>query len=130
MVYAGRGGDTVIGNLGADRLYLGGRNDLDTDTVVYITHRDSLVGNGQRDRIYQFDQGEDLIDLSAIDANIHQEDDQDFLFNQMQAANYAIWTVDRGNHLVINGDINGDSVADFEIEIRNINSLDEDDFIL
>ena len=130
MVYAGRGGDTVIGNLGADRLYLGGRNDLDTDTVVYITHRDSLVGNGQRDRIYQFDQGEDLIDLSAIDANIHQQDNQDFLFNQMQAANNAIWIVDNGNHLVVNGDINGDSVADFEIEIRNINSLDEDDFIL
>lgn len=54
-LYGGAGNDTLSGNSGADKIYLG--NDNDRDVVVA----------GNLDWIYQFESGEDKIDISRFD---------------------------------------------------------------
>jgi hypothetical protein len=60
------GNDILIGGTGADRLRGGFGNDL----YRYLDAADSGTGDGESDRIADFQRGKDKIDLSSIDANI------------------------------------------------------------
>jgi serralysin len=125
-MYGLDGADTFYGGGNRDRMYAGVDND--EDTFVYESILDSTVGR-KRDLIYEFDTGEDKIDLSAIDANTSSSGDQSFSFSD-NAANYSIWTVQSGSNLVMRGDVDGDATEDFEILFKDIATLDSGDFIL
>ena len=125
-MYGLDGADTFYGGGNRDRMYAGVDND--EDTFVYESILDSTVGR-KRDLIYEFDTGEDKIDLSAIDANTSSSGDQLFSFSN-NAANYSIWIVQSGDNLIMRGDVDGDSTEDFEILFKDTVTLDSGDFIL
>ena len=125
-MYGLDGADTFYGGGNRDRMYAG--VDDDEDTFVYESILESTVGR-KRDLIYEFDTGEDKIDLSAIDANTSSNGDQSFSFSN-NAANYSIWTVQSGDNLIMRGDVDGDATEDFEILFKDTITLESGDFIL
>jgi Ca2+-binding RTX toxin-like protein len=110
----GAGGDTFFGGLGADQMV----GNLGVDTFVYtdIAQSTTLV----TDVIGQF-RSNDLIDLSAIDADTNADGNQDFTFIGSQAFSGAageLRVVSRGGQdFDVLADTNGDGVADFAILI-------------
>ena len=121
------GADRLFGGAGKDKLYAG--VDSNRDVFVYTKATDSKKGS-QRDLIYNFDSGEDDILLKNIDADTSTNGNQSFSFSEGAAAN-SVWTQTLGaNNLLVRGDVNGDSVYDFEIQLIGITSLNENDFIL
>ena len=121
------GSDRLIGGAGKDKLYAGVDNNR--DLFVYKDVTDSQKGS-KRDLIYNFDSGEDDIILKKIDADTSANGNQSFSFSDGAAAN-SVWTQTLGtNNLLVRGDVNGDSVYDFEIQLIGITSLNENDFIL
>lgn len=132
------GADTLLGGTGADRLtgglgrdlLAGGLSDGAADVFVFATHQDSRMGLGNRDLIQHFVSGRDDIDLSGIDANTARAGNQAFTFNGSTARANAVWVADIGNDLLLRGDVNGDGVADFEIQIAVINRIGAGDILL
>lgn len=120
-IYAGDGADYVKGGSGGDRINLGWDND--TDTVVYTDTCDSNWWSG-RDRIRNFDTGEDKIDLSALSDDL-------FFAGGHRAAN-GVWVDEcwwTGNTTVY-ADTNGDACADVSIVLECTTGLTGSDFIL
>jgi serralysin len=111
------GDDTLVGGGGADQLRGGGG----ADTFRFTSATDSV--EGAMDRILDF-QTVDQIDLAAIDADSNAEGNQAFTFigggaftgaGQLRATQDAttkVWTVQ--------GDTNGDGVADFQFEVVTV----------
>jgi Ca2+-binding RTX toxin-like protein len=126
-----RGGsenDRLTGGLGADLMHGGDGQD----TFVFKTADESGVGPGQRDITQWFQQGADSLDLSLIDANTAIAGDQLFKFageTHSVEAN-AVSFVREGSSTVLQGDINGDSTADFQIELNSKLLLHRSDFAL
>ena len=91
------------------------------------------TSGGTRDQIEDFVHGSDEIDLATIDANTTAAGNQAFAFigaaafsgvaGQLRAVQSAVDTV-------ISGDINGDSVADFQIQLNTVVTLTAGDFVL
>ncbi|WP_321447921.1 VWA domain-containing protein [uncultured Cohaesibacter sp.] len=136
-LFGGNGNDILQGNLGADRL--NGGNGMDRmfagvdnvrDVFDFNTVLESRVGAAVRDKIFQFDRGEDKIDLSGIDANTSAAGNQAFAFTGHVAKAHSVWWVDTGTDVVLRGDNNGNNVADFEIQINDIGGLNAGDVIL
>ena len=125
-IYGNFGDDTIEGGKGSDRMYGG----ADSDVFVF-DDGDSARGAGTsgRDVIFDFSSDEDILNLSAIDANTRRGGDQNFTFSESAARN-AVWFTRSGDTIIVYGDTNGDRKADFEIELRNITSLSDADFIL
>lgn len=121
------GADTIIGGGGRDKMFAGIDNDV--DTFVFQSSSNSLKGS-QRDRILQFDSGEDIIDLSAIDADINKDGNQAFSFSGTSAAANGLWLKDTGRHIRIDCDIDGNKTVDFQILVVRVSSLSLEDFIL
>jgi Ca2+-binding RTX toxin-like protein len=126
VLKGGGGADTIVGGSGRDKLYAG--KDGDADTFVFESADDSATGR-QRDMIIQFDSGEDYIDLSGIDADIRTSGNQSFDFSGNAAGN-SVWLRDTGKHFLVSADVDGDGAADFEILVKKIGSMGEDDFLL
>lgn len=120
------GADILIGNTGRDVMSAG--EDDDRDVFVFNSIADSLVELA--DRLVNFDSGEDVIDLRAIDANVALAGDQAFLFAGFEATANAVWQEDTGPELTLYGDVDGDAVADFAIQIAGIDSLQSSDILL
>ena len=122
------GNDTLLGGAGADTL-TGGAG---TDTFQYNTKLDSVIGTTTHDVITDFISGEDFIDISSIDANTSLANNQAFSFigNDVAFSNVAgqLRFVSATNSVF--GDVNGDGVADFEIQLTGVTSLVVADFIL
>jgi Ca2+-binding RTX toxin-like protein len=96
-----RGNDRMVGGLGNDTLWGGVGGDYlvgneGADIFQYTTVEDSqnIVVNGvsQQDQIADFTQGQDKIDLSAIDANPALAGDQAFVFIADPAHYTGDWT--------------------------------------
>ncbi|MDG1448457.1 MAG: calcium-binding protein [Ascidiaceihabitans sp.] len=119
--------DTLEGGDGRDYMYAG--NDADRDVFIF-RDIDETVKGSQRDRIYQFDNGEDDIHLRSIDANEDLAGDQNFLFSSDGAAANSVWAKDSGNNVLVRGDVNGDKIHDFEIYVASVDDLYAYDFIL
>ncbi|WP_436091784.1 beta strand repeat-containing protein, partial [Devosia sp. LjRoot16] len=121
--------DTLVGGAGADALNGG----AGIDTFVYTAIGDSTVGAGNRDVITGFVVGTDKIRLIEIDANTALATDQAFTFVAAQntgvVANSVTWHQSGGNTYV-HGDVNGDGVADFEIELLGTHNLTSTEFNL
>ena len=126
VLKGGGGADTIVGGSGRDKLYA--CKDGDADTFVFVKADDSATGR-QRDKIIQFDSGEDYIDLSGIDADIRSSGNQSFDFSASAAGN-SVWLRDTGKHFLVSADVDGDGSADFEILVKKIGSMGEDDFLL
>jgi serralysin len=146
-LFGGKGGDSLFGlggkdNLnggkGADILIGGGAADQLTgaagaDRFVYRLLSDSSAGAG-RDLILDFSHGQgDRIDLSSLDANAGLAGQQAFTLiagGFTGAAAQLIQYIDESGRTILSGDVNGDSVADFEIQINGGSVLVAGDLIL
>ena len=122
------GTDELIGRAGKDTLTGGG----DPDRFVYAALGDSVIG--AYDRITDFSHAqEDNIDLSAIDANTTLAGDQAFSFigNGLYTgvAGQLRYHSD-GAVTGIGGDVNGDGVSDFHIQLSGAIGLVAGDFVL
>ena len=137
-LYGGNGNDTLNGGGGNDHLYGGSGRDTLTggggaDIFHYITLLDSVVGSN-RDAIQDFRAGQgDLIDLSMIDANITPtlEGDGNNAFTYIGDA--AFTNVAGQLHFVngiLSGDVDGNAVADFQIQFVGVSSLLATNFVL
>lgn len=126
----GAGVDRIVGGKGADQLSGG----LLGDRFVFLSRNETLPTAAGRDVISDFGLGPDLIDLTDFDANRLRGGRQDFKF--INAADFSgkagelRFTRDADKHCtVISGDLNGDGVADFEIELSGLFLLQRDDFL-
>lgn len=124
----GNGNDTLIGGLGSDRLY----GNAGQDVFRYVAPGDTPTGAGM-DGIYDFKHAElDRIDLSAIDA-VSGGTDNAFTFIGASAFTGVagqLHYVAAGTNIRVDGDIDGDKVADFSILVRDTTTLSASDFIL
>lgn len=132
------GNDTMTGSISADRIMGNTGSDLLTgglgsDQFVYTTtghSRSTTV-----DTITDYEQGADLIDLSAVDANRLLAGVQDFVFLGVAAvAGLAgqIWcdATSFEGETRIYGDTNGDTRADMEIRLTGTFDLTALDFLV
>ncbi|WP_289042057.1 M10 family metallopeptidase C-terminal domain-containing protein [uncultured Aliiroseovarius sp.] len=123
----GQGRDIIDGGAGNDILFAG--VDYERDIIVFRNANDSV--NGQfRDRVYQFDSGEDDLHLRQIDANIHADGNQKLGFSTNGARAHSVWVDEAGRHSLVRGDVDGDAIHDFEIAIMGVDSVHWNDFIL
>jgi len=147
-VNGSQGGDTLIGSSGANALNGFESNDVisggagkDTltggagaDRFVYASIAESVVG-ANADRITDFSHAQgDRIDLSLIDANTGALGDQAFTYigaglytgvaGQLRAA------VTAPGVTTVAGDVNGDGVSDFHIQLTGALALVAADFVL
>ena len=146
------GDDNLFGSAGRDNLSGGDGNDFLTggegpDALtggsgldVFIFLKDDLLNfaPGVKDRITDFSQADhDLIDLSAVDANLLFENDQGFKwigsgrFHGIPGElNFRNFKSPAGDVTEITGDTNGDGKADFLISLVGKITLTAEDFIL
>jgi Ca2+-binding RTX toxin-like protein len=114
-VLAGRGGaDEVFGGRGADRMAGGpGR-----DRFVYTSVQESPPGKAARDSITDFDAaGRELVDLSRVDGDATRKGRQSFTFVGSSAFDGRPGRL-RFARGLLQGDTDGDRVAEFEIAIK------------
>jgi serralysin len=133
----GTGADTLLGQDGNDSLnggvgrdfYFGGGG---ADRFIFASTAESAAG-AARDIIEDFTRAQnDRINLREIDARPGGADNA-FTFIGTAGFNGnkgQLRVVDSGANLIVQGDVNGDRVADFSILIRDEPSLRATDFIL
>ena len=128
VIDGGIGNDTIVGGAGADQL-LGGAG---ADIFRFDAVGDSTLTAS--DIIHDFFRSQsDKISLNAIDANTRLAGNQDFTFIGTAAfSNVAgqLHYSQVGGNTFITGDVNGDSVADFQIIVNGNQILVSSDFIL
>ena len=133
----GGGIDLLHGGEGKDLLWGGaGKDKFDFDSITEIGKWSS-----SRDVIRDFKHGSDKIDLRSIDAKSTVSGNNAFAFVAAEGAKFSgvkgqlIW--DQKNHAgtskdvtLVSGDLNGDKVADFTLELTGLHNLSKGDFIL
>jgi Ca2+-binding RTX toxin-like protein len=108
----GAGNDILIGGAGTDLMY-GGEG---SDTFAFKSIQDSLPA--APDIIVDFSPAEeDRIDLSAIDANSNIGGVQDFVYIGAAEFDHVAGELRYADHL-LQGDIDGNGVADFVIQLN------------
>ncbi|MGH6735356.1 MAG: M10 family metallopeptidase C-terminal domain-containing protein [Methyloceanibacter sp.] len=152
----GRGGNDTIAGLGGDDLLIGGHGSdrlnggAGDDVLTGGSGRDFLTGapgsdlfdfnalsqsrpGGQkRDTIQDFTRGQDHIDLSGIDAKKGVSGNNAFKFigrDDFNDRKGELRYDDRGSKVIVQGDVNGDGKADFEILVK-VGTLGAGDFLL
>jgi Ca2+-binding RTX toxin-like protein len=125
----GDGNDVLTGGRGRDIL-IGGD---DKDRFDFNVINESKPGSANRDKILDLKRGqEDRIDLRDIDANTKVNGDQKFKFigeDKFSKTPGELRYNDKGTTVVVQGDVNGNGKADFEIWV-DIGRLEKGDFIL
>ncbi|MBX7457183.1 hypothetical protein K3152_02890 [Qipengyuania sp. 1NDH17] len=129
QLIGGAGDDVLIGGWGRDTLNGG----TGADTFVFDDGH-SARGQDEPDHIADFSSEEgDTIDLSAIDAIKGGADDAfTFIANEAFSgvAGQLRFYVDGQNQTVIEGDVDGDGLADFSISLGGVLDLTAGDFVL
>jgi len=126
----GDGNDLLIGGRGADSLVGGAGSDLFkfTDPLEMM-----------HDRITDFKSGTDRIDLSVMDANAAFSGNQAFSFISSAVFSGVAGqlhylkvqgTVSNPSRTLVEGDFNGDKIADFQLTLVGVMDLQTTDFIL
>ncbi|HTV68977.1 MAG TPA: calcium-binding protein [Rhizobiaceae bacterium] len=126
-----RGNDILTGGLGKDTQTGGlGRDIFDFNSIA-----ESVVG-ANRDFITDFTRGTNVtgddIDLSTIDARTNVVGNQNFSWRGTLAftgVSGQLRFTDQGTTCLVQGDVNGDGKADFEISVK-VATLGVGDFIL
>ena len=127
IVYGGTGNDTLNGGPGVDTLTGQGGNDH----FVFTAAADTAVS--QPDVIADFVQGQDLIDLSAIDANTAVAGDQAFHLGSTpgHTGDVVIFYNAPFNRTVVTFYVNGDTAPDGRIWLTgDHHGLTAADFVL
>ncbi len=120
IVTGGRGADILIGGDGADR--------FDFNAVS-----ESGRTSATRDVVVDFSRGEDRLDLSTIDASTRAGGNQTFRWIGTAAFHKhagELHMVRTASGLLVEGDINGDARADFQIHLKSLTALAATDLIL
>ena len=123
------GADKIVGGLGRDQL-TGGDG---ADVFQYYTAADSTVAGTGRDLILDFTAGTDKIDLAVIDASKAAAGDQAFSYVGSAAFSGVAGELRSAlvnGYTVVSGDLNGDKVADFAIQLKGALTLSATDFVL
>ena len=129
ILLGNNGNDTLRGREGRDIIYGGN----DNDTFVYLSLTDSGLLFADRDRIQDFTDGEDLFNLSALDADSGTAGNQAFSFvGRFFSGNAGeLRSFELSGLTFIEGDVDGDGVADFRIELLGTGlGIDAGDFVL
>lgn len=153
----GAGGDTLLGGLGDDKLYGRDGDDLlkgddGNDRLDGGAGRDSFYGGAgadvftfrdgdfagltttTSDRIYDFSQADgDRIRVTLVDANTTMDGDQAFSFVGSSAFSGTAGELryeQINGSTYVEGDTNGDGVADFMIRLDGLHALVSADFAL
>jgi serralysin len=138
IFFGGTQSDTLTGGAGSDTISAGGGGDalrggLGNDIFRYSDLGDSNgATNATRDRILDFASG-DLIDLSGIDAISGGSDDAFAFIGNGAFTNVAgqLRSINNGNGtFTIEGDVNGDGIADLAILVTSATPLGAGDFVL
>lgn len=130
-LYGNNGNDWLEGGDGRDQLYGQGGADLlsggaANDTFIFQSVSDSIVGYA--DTILDFEYG-DRIDLRSIDADETRNRDQSFRFiGGAEFSGQAGQLRYDGNSIL--GDVDGDGIADFQIDILGEFAFTSSSFIL
>jgi Ca2+-binding RTX toxin-like protein len=120
------GNDRLVGGLGADVLTGG----YGKDVFAYTSVSDSLLGSAA-DRIMDFTNADDKIDLRAIDANSLIQGDQAFKFDYDHS--FSIGEIQQtfdGTNTLIEFNLDGDAAADMSILLINHDILAPDYFMM
>ena len=125
----GLGDDVLIGGLGIDQLTGGGGSDLFRFESVADLGRSATTTDTVRDLLRE---QSDRIDLSGIDADTGTAGDQAFTF--IGSAVFSgvageLRAVTSGTNSTVFGDVNGDRVGDFAIQVIGIATMEATDFI-
>ncbi len=129
------GNDVLVGGLGVDTLFGGAGRD----TFKFEKKNEAPKGV-EHEAIFDFSgsgaEG-DRIDLKSIDANTHMRGNQTFKFIGERGFHHKageLHVVDHGTYVTVEGDINGNGKADFQIDVHNttgnLTSLLKADFVL
>lgn len=137
--------DVINGYAGNDEITGKGSRDVLTggtgyDDFNYVYVSDSKTGSG-RDKITDFKHGVDDIDLSIIDANGSASGNGSFTFLAAKGASFSNtrgelrwlqydFAGTASDKTLVEGDTNGDAIADFQIELTGLVTLSASDFIL
>ena len=121
-LYGGSGNDTILGGAGNDRIYAGIGNDTLTggsgsDTFVFETAADAGNGVGMRDVITDFTSATgnfDRLDLTAMGIS-----GSEYIFGSTFSGSggpeVRSVLVNGGVDTLLQGDVNGDGIVDFEL---------------
>lgn len=128
-------GDVLIGSAAANRIIGDGGFDLLTgrggaDTFIWTDISEAPMASDAIDIITDFSAAQnDLVDLVQIDANALRTGNQAFRFIADGAFTGRAGQL-RFSDLILEGDVNGDGLADFRIGLRDVASLAADDILL
>ncbi|TBZ36055.1 calcium-binding protein [Rhizobium leguminosarum] len=145
VITGGAGADKLSGGAGNDVLIGGAGKDIMTGGIgedTFILKAPTETGSGlNRDGITDFQHGVDKIDISAIDANgsaagngtFHFQAQENALFDHKAGA--LAWHYDdhagtASDVTVIQADMNGDGIHDFEVQLKGLVHLGAGDFLL
>jgi len=132
----GVGRDTLLGGGGDDKLTGGNSADLMSGGLgqdVFIFMPSIGIGrfSGYRDIITDFTAGVDVVDLSAVDASAVVAGNQAFTFiGSVAFTNVAGQLRYATANGLLQGDLNGDGVADFALELASRPALLVTDILL
>lgn len=132
----GSGRDKLNGGYGNDKIEGGSGRDVLSggaghDRFVFKARSDSGASSTARDVITDFRHG-DKIDLSVMDANTKSAGNQIFKFVKdfTKSAGQVQWNK-TSTGFYLSGDVNGDGVADFSIQVKTtVSKLYSSDFVL
>ena len=119
-INGGAGRDTLTGNAGSD-------------TFLFSALSDSGVGGALRDVITDFLSGTDRIDLSALDANAAALGNQAFTMINTAAFGGVAGQLRYGfsaGTTIIEGDVDGNGIADFQVQLTGTHSFVPADILL
>jgi len=123
------GNDTLVGGTGFDVLKGGGGDD-----VFLFNHSFETKTGALRDRIAGFTQGDDRINLSGIDADTMHAGNDAFHFigaDPFTGTAGELRQFYSGAKTIIEGDVNGNGHADFQIALLATHvTLMDGDFVL
>jgi Ca2+-binding RTX toxin-like protein len=128
IVQGNEGDDLLIGGWGQD--HLGGGPGAD---VFKFSSYESGTG-ASADFISDFTPGEDRIDLTGVDADIFTAGDQAFNFigtdDFSGTAGELRYAFDDSGNTILQADVNGDGVSDFDITLQGVLTPTASDFML
>ena len=132
-LYGDAGDDVLLAGWGLDHLHGGSGGDA----FVFDDLADSAKPGQGSDVIADFvPTGDDIIDLSGIDASSRWSGDQQFKFIGSSAFGGAddiygeLRAFRSGAKTIVSADVDGDGVSDFGIELTGAMTLNQSDFVL